>query len=151
MGLGETCLPGGASRKNQQAGLSHSASHRPTSPCSSSTHHAADVVLDAGGGEEHLAQLAAVGLLVGAANARQLRLAGRQDKAGEVDNGLWGTHFQHARAALGVGQELGRRGLEGRSSRRTRLPMVPVLSSAARMPLPGVAMALALAISSAAY
>jgi hypothetical protein len=33
----------------------------------------------------------------------------------------------------------------------TRLPMVPVLSSAARMPLPGVAMALAVAISSAAY
>lgn len=30
------------------------------------------------------------------------------------------------------------------------MPMVPVDSSAARMPLPGVAMALALAISSAA-
>lgn len=34
---------------------------------------------------------------------------------------------------------------------RTRLPMVPVLSSAARMPLPGVAIALAVAISSSAY
>lgn len=34
---------------------------------------------------------------------------------------------------------------------RTRLPMVPVLSSAARMPLPGVAIFFALAISSSAY
>lgn len=34
---------------------------------------------------------------------------------------------------------------------RTRLPMVPVLSSAARMPLPGVAIFLAFAISSSAY
>jgi hypothetical protein len=32
-----------------------------------------------------------------------------------------------------------------------RLPMVPVLSSAARMPLPGATIALAVAISSAAY
>lgn len=42
---------------------------------SPSTHHAADVVLDAGRGEEHLAQVAAVRLLVGAADAGQLRVA----------------------------------------------------------------------------
>ena len=54
--------------------------------------------------------------------------------------------MQAAAAGRGCGRAAG-----GRGERRTRLPMVPVLSSAARIPLPGVAMALAVAISSAAY
>ena len=63
-------------------------------------HHAADVVLDAGGGEQHLAQLAPVALLVGAADAGQLR-GGHGVVGGRRWGGWHGTQQRAAGAAHG--------------------------------------------------
>ncbi len=106
-----------------------------------SAHHAADAVRHAGRGEQKLTQLAPVPLLVRHANAGQLRLRKHPSEAGNKT----GTEQSACEQAV-------KRRTRGREKGAlTRLPTVPVLSSAARMPLPGEVIFFAVAISSSLY